>query len=136
MWQNFVDDHIAKRAGGVDIRRAGRTSGKGADVPGARVAFTIAGIGQGEGVARASGRDLSGRPLGADGLADGADLFLTECTGFHPAAGGHLDYLTLANRRAELHARRIVLVHVGEELLRNRRKVRLPIARDGQTFLV
>jgi len=69
-------------------------------------------------------------------LAEGADLFLTECTGFHPAADSHLDYLTLANRRAELHASRIVLVHVGEELLRNRRKVRLPIARDGQTFLV
>ena len=69
-------------------------------------------------------------------LAEGADLFLTECTGFHPAAGTHLDYLTLANRRTELHARRIVLVHVGEELLQNRRKVRLPIARDGQTFLV
>ena len=69
-------------------------------------------------------------------LADGADLFLTECTGFHPAAGGHLDYLALAKRRAELRAKRIVLVHVGKELLRNRRKVRLPIARDGQTFLV
>ena len=69
-------------------------------------------------------------------LAEGADLFLTECTGFHPAADSHLDYLTLANRRTELHARRIVLVHVGEELLRNCRKVRLPIARDGQTFLV
>jgi ribonuclease BN (tRNA processing enzyme) len=69
-------------------------------------------------------------------LADNADLFLTECTGFHPAAGNHLDYLTLAKKRAELRAKRIVLVHVGEELLRNRRKVRLPIARDGQTFLV
>ena len=69
-------------------------------------------------------------------LADGADLFLTECTGFHPAAGGHLNYLTLAKKRAELRAKRIVLVHVGEELLRNRRNVRLPIARDGQTFRV
>jgi ribonuclease BN (tRNA processing enzyme) len=69
-------------------------------------------------------------------LADGADLFLTECTGFRPAAGGHLDYLALAKRRAELRAKRIVLVHVGKDLLRNRRKVRLPIARDGQTFLV
>ena len=69
-------------------------------------------------------------------LAAGADLFLTECTGFHPAAGGHLDYRALAKRRAELRAKRIVLVHVGKDLLRNRRKVRLPIARDGQTFLV
>jgi ribonuclease BN (tRNA processing enzyme) len=69
-------------------------------------------------------------------LADGADLFLTECTDFHPTGGDHLDYLTLARNRAELRAKRIVLVHVGGELLRNRQRVRLPIARDGQTFLV
>ena len=69
-------------------------------------------------------------------LANGADLFLTECTGFRPEPGGHLDYLTLAARHSLLDAKRIVLVHVGEALLRNRRRVRWPIARDGQTFVV
>ena len=69
-------------------------------------------------------------------LADGADLFLSECTNFHPSRGTHVDYRTLASRQAELHARRIVLVHIGEEVLRNRRFVRLPIASDGQTFIV
>lgn len=69
-------------------------------------------------------------------LADGADLFLTECTSYHPVAGGHLDYFALAKHRTALRAKRIVLVHVGMDLLQNRRKVKLPIARDGQTFLV
>lgn len=70
------------------------------------------------------------------GLADGADLLLTECTGYHPAPGGHLDYLALAKHQADLRAKRIALVHVGAELLQHRQRVKLPIARDGQTFLV
>jgi ribonuclease BN (tRNA processing enzyme) len=69
-------------------------------------------------------------------LADGADLFLTECTSYHPAGGGHLDYLALASHQAELRAKRIVLVHVGADLLQHRQRVRLPIARDGQTFVI
>ena len=69
-------------------------------------------------------------------LAGGADLFLTECTSYQPVAGGHLDYLALAKHRTALRAKRIVLVHVGKDLLQNRRRVKLPIARDGQTFLV
>ena len=69
-------------------------------------------------------------------LADGADLFLTECTGYRPVPGGHLNYLTLSEHRVDLRAKRVVLVHVGAELHKYRRRVKLPIARDGQTFLV
>lgn len=69
-------------------------------------------------------------------LADGADLFLTECTSYHPTGGGHLDYLALAKHRVDLRTKRIALVHVGADLLQHRQRVRLPIARDGQTFVI
>jgi ribonuclease BN (tRNA processing enzyme) len=64
-------------------------------------------------------------------LSDGADLLLTECTNYSTEMPGHLNYLQIAGHRRELNARRIVLTHVGGELLRNARRVRLPIARDG-----
>ena len=63
-------------------------------------------------------------------LSDGADLLLIECTAYSTDSPDHLNYLQIAAHRNELKARRIVLTHVGEELLRHARQVRLPIARD------
>jgi ribonuclease BN (tRNA processing enzyme) len=63
-------------------------------------------------------------------LSDGADLLLIECTAYSTDSPDHLNYLEIAAHRNELKARRIVLTHVGEELLRHARNVRLPIARD------
>lgn len=63
-------------------------------------------------------------------LSDGADLLLIECTTYSTNISSHLNYRQIARRRNELRVRRIVLTHVGEELLRHARQVRLPIARD------
>ena len=63
-------------------------------------------------------------------LSDGADLLLIECTAYSTNSPDHLNYLQIAAHRDELTARRIVLTHVGEDLLRHARQVRLPIARD------
>ena len=64
-------------------------------------------------------------------LSDGADLLLIEATNYSTNAPGHLSYRQIVRHADELRSRRIVLTHVGEELLRNAGKVRLPIARDG-----
>ncbi|HUJ09299.1 MAG TPA: MBL fold metallo-hydrolase [Verrucomicrobiae bacterium] len=69
-------------------------------------------------------------------LADGADLLLIECTNYSTETAGHLSYRDIAHHRHELRSRRIVLTHVGEELLRNSGRVRLPIARDGGRIIV
>ena len=69
-------------------------------------------------------------------LARGADVLLTECTDYSSQASIHLNYRELRRHADELQARRVVLTHVGEELLRYRRRVRWPIARDGQTIRV
>jgi ribonuclease BN (tRNA processing enzyme) len=64
-------------------------------------------------------------------LSDGSDLLLIEATNFSTNTPGHLSYREIAGHADELRSRRIVLTHVGEELLRNVGRVRLPIARDN-----
>ena len=63
-------------------------------------------------------------------ISDGADLLLIECTNYSTRIPGHLTYQQIVHHRNKLCARRIVLTHVGDELLRNASRVRLPIARD------
>jgi len=69
-------------------------------------------------------------------LADGADLLLIEASNYSTQVRGHLSYREIASHRKELTARRIVLTHLGEEVLANARNVRLPIARDNEKFVL
>jgi ribonuclease BN (tRNA processing enzyme) len=64
-------------------------------------------------------------------LSDGADLLLIEATNYSTNEPGHLSYRQIVRHADELRSRRVVLTHVGEELLKNAGKVRLPIAQDG-----
>jgi ribonuclease BN (tRNA processing enzyme) len=66
----------------------------------------------------------------------GADLFVCECNFFDTQAPGHLDYQTLAKRRSELTARRIVLTHMGGEMLAHLDEVELDAASDGTVIEV
>jgi ribonuclease BN (tRNA processing enzyme) len=67
-------------------------------------------------------------------MSQGADLLVTECTDFDCGSPVHLSYTELRQHRAEIGAKRIVLTHVGDDLLKNRARVRLHIARDGECF--
>jgi ribonuclease BN (tRNA processing enzyme) len=67
-------------------------------------------------------------------MSQGADLLVSECTGFDQRSSVHLSYTQLREHHAEIDARRIVLTHVGDDLLKNRAKVRHHIARDGERF--
>lgn len=84
---------------------------------------------------------VAGRTIGYSGdtewtddlmtVADGADVFLCECSGFDRVLPGHLNARTLAAKRAVLRSKRTILVHMGEDVLE-----RLPIegfeaAQDG-----
>lgn len=76
--------------------------------------------------------ELDGRTIGYSGdtewtdtllqVADGADVFLCECSVSDPAVPGHLDVGTVADKRGMLRCRRAILIHMGEDVLR-----RLPI---------
>ncbi len=50
-------------------------------------------------------------------LAEGADLLICECSTFDRPLANHLDYVTLAARRAELGCRRLILTHLGSDVL-------------------
>lgn len=50
-------------------------------------------------------------------LADGADLLVCECSTWDRPLANHLDYRTLAARRGELRCRRLILTHLGADVL-------------------
>lgn len=69
--------------------------------------------------------------------ADGADLLIVESSGYDKEIPQHLDYGTLRRRRAELKARRIVLTHMGPEMLAHRAEVEgFELAEDGKSFAI
>lgn len=67
-------------------------------------------------------------------IARDADLFICESYMFDGAPVGHMAYATIAARHADLGARRILLTHMGEEMLARRAEVdtaRFLLADDG-----
>jgi ribonuclease BN (tRNA processing enzyme) len=66
--------------------------------------------------------------------ADGTDLLLLECNGYDTRLPNHLDLATILQHKDELRARRIVLTHMGEEMLAHRDRVPWECAEDGMTL--
>lgn len=68
--------------------------------------------------------------------ADGADLLLLECNGYDRRLPYHLDLGTLLEHKGELRSRRIVLTHMGEEMLAHRDRSPWECAEDGMTLVI
>jgi ribonuclease BN (tRNA processing enzyme) len=64
-------------------------------------------------------------------LARGADLFISECYFFEKSVPFHMNYLDLAEHRDELDAKRILLTHMGPEMLARQDEVPEQCAHDG-----
>lgn len=64
-------------------------------------------------------------------LADGADLFVSECTWYSKRDPVHLNALDLKEHGPRLRARRIVLTHLGAEALAHRAELPYEVADDG-----
>jgi hypothetical protein len=60
-----------------------------------------------------------------------ADLFLCECTFFESSNDTHLDYPRIMENRGRFGAKRILLTHLGQEVLNRRDEVDLELAGDG-----
>lgn len=56
---------------------------------------------------------------------------ICECYFFEKPVRFHLNYPTIRDRRAELKAKKIVLTHLGPEMLANRHRVPEQCADDG-----
>ncbi len=67
-------------------------------------------------------------------LAKGADLFICEASHRSKKTSGHLDYETLLTRRPELECRRLILTHLGADVLAERDGLELECAQDGLTI--
>jgi ribonuclease BN (tRNA processing enzyme) len=63
--------------------------------------------------------------------ADGADLFVCECQEFDREVASHLNWRTLSQKRAELRCRRLVLTHMGPEMLARVGELGVEAASDG-----
>lgn len=68
--------------------------------------------------------------------AEGADLFVCECQEYERTVPGHLCYATLAQKRAELGCRRLILTHLGEEMLARAGELDVEVAEDGMVVEV
>ncbi len=67
-------------------------------------------------------------------LAAGADLFISEASSYEPRSEVHVSYRELLAKRAELRCKRIVLTHLGPDVLARRDDVAFEIADDGTTI--
>jgi ribonuclease BN (tRNA processing enzyme) len=65
-----------------------------------------------------------------------ADLFLCEASSFATPIPYHLMYQTIAAHRKDIRASRLVLTHLGPEMLSRRSKLAVECATDGQRIAV
>jgi len=68
--------------------------------------------------------------------ARGADVFLCEASSLQSPIPNHLTYDIVAANRDRFGARRIVLTHMGPDVLAARDRVRLEMAQDGQLLVL
>jgi ribonuclease BN (tRNA processing enzyme) len=59
------------------------------------------------------------------------DLFICECCFFETRLPVHLDYPRIAEHRARFGAQRVILTHLGREVLARRSEVEIEMASDG-----
>ena len=59
------------------------------------------------------------------------DLFICECCFFETRVDFHLDYPRLAENRHRFGCKRMVLTHLGREVLQHRDELTLELAHDG-----
>jgi ribonuclease BN (tRNA processing enzyme) len=67
---------------------------------------------------------------------ENADLFICECTFFETRRPNHLDYPRLAENHPRFGSKRIILTHLGHEVLRHQDELELDTALDNQTILL
>jgi ribonuclease BN (tRNA processing enzyme) len=65
-------------------------------------------------------------------VAQDADLFITECYAFDGSPLHHINYDVLRDHLQDLHAKRVLLTHMGQEMLDRLSQVSLEAAEDGQ----
>ncbi len=69
-------------------------------------------------------------------VADGADLFICESYFFEKQMKNHINYRTLMAHRAELKCKRLILTHMGDDILNHLDQIELETAHDGMEVIL
>jgi ribonuclease BN (tRNA processing enzyme) len=69
-------------------------------------------------------------------VADGADLFICESYFFEKQMKNHINYRTLMAHRAELKCKRLILTHMGDDILNHLDQIELETAHDGMDVIL
>ncbi len=64
-------------------------------------------------------------------IADSADLFICECNFFSTELPSHLNYQKILAQRGKLNCKRIILNHLGAEMLEHVNSIDLEVSYDG-----
>ncbi len=64
----------------------------------------------------------------------GVDLFLCECSFFDPTPGNHIDYIRLRENLPRLGCHKLILTHLGEEMLVRGKELPVTLAEDGMVI--
>lgn len=66
--------------------------------------------------------------------ARGVDFFLCECSFYDQAAGNHVRYVELLKALPRLECKKLVLTHLGEEMLARKKDLAVTVAEDGMVI--
>ena len=66
--------------------------------------------------------------------ARGVDLFLCECSFFDQGTGNHVRFIELANALPRLECKKLMLTHLGEEMLARKKELAVAMAEDGMVI--
>ena len=69
-------------------------------------------------------------------VARGADVFVCEAYSFEKKIRYHLDYQTVWTQRNRLDCNRIILTHMGADMLARISETKIECAQEGQTIFV
>ncbi len=68
--------------------------------------------------------------------ARGADLFLCECSFYDRETSNHMSYRILRHHLSKLQCKKVVLTHLGDEVLARRREIAFTLAQDGMVVKI
>ena len=69
-------------------------------------------------------------------LTQGSDLLIAECFAYEQPVPSHLDYRTLLRQLSRMDCRRIVLTHMGPEMLERLEQLTLETLNDGDVLVI
>jgi ribonuclease BN (tRNA processing enzyme) len=69
-------------------------------------------------------------------VADGSDVFLCEASSFEQPIPQHLTYRNVADHRDALRTSRLILTHMGSDMLSRAGRLPVEFARDGQRITI